>query len=60
MAAEVRMLRLSDTMENATVMSWLKQVGDTVSEDDPLLEVETDKANTEIIRNHYHEEFFCF
>ena len=48
MATEVRMLRLSDTMENATVVSWLKQEGDTVSEGDPLLEVETDKANVEI------------
>ena len=40
----ITMPRLSDTMEEGTVASWLKKVGDTVSEGDILAEIETDKA----------------
>ncbi len=43
----VRMPRLSDTMEEGTVATWIKQVGDTVSEGDILAEIETDKATME-------------
>ena len=43
----VRMPRLSDTMEEGTVASWIKKVGDTVSEGDILAEIETDKATME-------------
>lgn len=43
----VSMPRLSDTMEEGTVASWLKKVGDTVSEGDILAEIETDKATME-------------
>ena len=43
----VTMPRLSDTMEEGTVASWLKKVGDTVSEGDILAEIETDKATME-------------
>ncbi len=43
----VTMPRLSDTMEEGTVASWLKQVGDEVSEGDILAEIETDKATME-------------
>ena len=43
----ITMPRLSDTMEEGTVASWLKQVGDTVSEGDILAEIETDKATME-------------
>ena len=38
------MPRLSDSMEEATVQTWLKQPGDRVSRGEPLVEVETDKA----------------
>jgi len=38
------MPRLSDSMEEATVVRWLKQPGDSVSKGDELVEVETDKA----------------
>lgn len=31
-------------MSEGTLISWLKQVGDTVTEDEPLVEVETEKA----------------
>jgi pyruvate dehydrogenase E2 component (dihydrolipoamide acetyltransferase) len=43
----VTMPRLSDTMEEGTVATWLKQVGDEVSEGDILAEIETDKATME-------------
>ena len=41
------MPRLSDTMEEGTVASWLKKEGDTVEEGDILAEIETDKATME-------------
>ncbi|TYA58243.1 pyruvate dehydrogenase complex dihydrolipoamide acetyltransferase [Formosa maritima] len=43
----VTMPRLSDTMEEGTVATWLKKVGDNVSEGDILAEIETDKATME-------------
>ncbi|MBC9798295.1 pyruvate dehydrogenase complex dihydrolipoamide acetyltransferase [Sinomicrobium weinanense] len=43
----VSMPRLSDTMEEGTVASWLKKVGDKVEEGDILAEIETDKATME-------------
>lgn len=43
----VKMPRLSDTMEEGTVASWLKNVGDDVEEGDILAEIETDKATME-------------
>lgn len=43
----VTMPRLSDTMEEGTVASWLKSVGDDVEEGDILAEIETDKATME-------------
>ncbi|MDP5229661.1 MAG: pyruvate dehydrogenase complex dihydrolipoamide acetyltransferase [Cellulophaga sp.] len=43
----VKMPRLSDTMEEGTVASWLKKVGDKVEEGDILAEIETDKATME-------------
>lgn len=43
----VKMPRLSDTMEEGTVASWLKKVGDQVEEGDILAEIETDKATME-------------
>ena len=47
MAIVVNMPRLSDTMEEGTVSSWLKKVGDKVEEGDILAEIETDKATME-------------
>ena len=41
---DIAMPRLSDSMEEATVVRWLKQPGDSVSKGDELVEVETDKA----------------
>lgn len=47
MATVITMPRLSDTMTEGTVASWLKKVGDKVSEGDILAEIETDKATME-------------
>ncbi len=43
----INMPRLSDTMEEGTVASWLKKKGDKVEEGDILAEIETDKATME-------------
>jgi pyruvate dehydrogenase E2 component (dihydrolipoamide acetyltransferase) len=47
MAEVINMPRLSDTMEEGTVATWLKKVGDLVKEGDILAEIETDKATME-------------
>ena len=47
MAEIINMPRLSDTMEEGTVATWFKKVGDTVKEGDILAEIETDKATME-------------
>lgn len=47
MAIIVNMPRLSDTMEEGTVATWLKKVGDKIEEGDILAEIETDKATME-------------
>ncbi len=48
MADVITMPRLSDTMEEGTIVEWFKNVGDQVSQGDVLAEVETDKANMEL------------
>ncbi|NBQ53051.1 MAG: pyruvate dehydrogenase, partial [Proteobacteria bacterium] len=47
MANIVEMPKLSDTMEEGAVASWLKKEGDTVEEGGSLCEIETDKATME-------------
>ncbi len=47
MAELIKMPRLSDTMEEGTVATWFKKVGDSVKEGDILAEIETDKATME-------------
>ena len=39
------MPRLSDSMEEGTILRWLKSVGEEVQRGDELVEIETDKAN---------------
>src|SRR5262245_43165523 len=48
MAISVQMPALGESVTAGTVTRWLKQEGDTVEQDEPLLEVSTDKADTEI------------
>ena len=45
MATDVTMPRLSDSMEEGTVLKWLVEVGGEVKRGEPLVEIETDKAN---------------
>src|SRR5687767_10851487 len=42
---DVTMPRLSDSMEEGTILKWLKSDGDDVSKGEELVEIETDKAN---------------
>ncbi|MFC5999860.1 2-oxoglutarate dehydrogenase, E2 component, dihydrolipoamide succinyltransferase [Quadrisphaera sp. GCM10027208] len=48
MSNSVEMPALGESVTEGTVTRWLKQVGDTVEVDEPLLEVSTDKVDTEI------------
>ncbi len=45
---DITMPKLGETVAEGTIGSWLKNVGDTVEFDDPLMEVSTDKVDSEI------------
>ncbi len=45
---EVKMPKLGESIVSATIVHWFKKVGDRVAVDEPLLEVSTDKVNSEI------------
>jgi pyruvate dehydrogenase E2 component (dihydrolipoamide acetyltransferase) len=48
MAVTVSMPQLGETVTEGTILSWAKQVGDHVDEDEVLLEISTDKVDTEV------------
>ena len=48
MATSIEMPELGESVTEGTITTWLKKVGDTVEVDEPLLEVSTDKVDTEI------------
>jgi len=48
MPTEVVMPEIGETVVSGTIVTWLKQVGDEIEVDEPLVEVATDKANVEI------------
>ncbi|HJQ00539.1 MAG TPA: biotin/lipoyl-containing protein, partial [Jatrophihabitans sp.] len=48
MPVSVTMPRLGESVTEGTVTRWLKQEGDQVAADEPLLEVSTDKVDTEV------------
>ncbi|WP_305764005.1 biotin/lipoyl-containing protein, partial [Corynebacterium sp. HMSC08D02] len=48
MAHSVEMPELGESVTEGTITTWLKEVGDKVEVDEPLLEVSTDKVDTEI------------
>jgi pyruvate dehydrogenase E2 component (dihydrolipoamide acetyltransferase) len=48
MASEITMPKLSDTMEEGTLVSWKKSVGEMVKRGDIIAEIETDKANMDL------------
>lgn len=49
MPTEVKLPQFSMGMSAATIVKWLKQVGDRVEMDDPLVEIEAEKANIEVV-----------
>ena len=52
MAFEVRIPTLGESVNEGVIVRWAKQDGDTVGPDDILLELETDKAATELAADH--------
>lgn len=49
---EMMMPKMGESVMEGTVLSWLKNVGDKIEEDESLLEVATDKVDTEIPATH--------
>ena len=48
MSNQILVPSLGESVTEATVSKWLKQVGEEVSSDEPLVELETDKVNVEV------------
>ena len=48
MSEPIKMPALGESVTTGTVTTWLKNVGDAVSLDEPILEVSTDKVDTEV------------
>ncbi len=48
MSVEVVMPQMGESIAEGTISKWLKQVGDTVERDEPLLEISTDKVDAEV------------
>ena len=48
MATEIRVPTLGESVTEATIGKWLKQPGEAVSADEPLVELETDKVSVEV------------
>ena len=45
---ELIMPKMGESIMEATILKWVKQVGDSVSEDETILEIATDKVDSEI------------
>ena len=45
---EIRLPKMGESVTEATITNWLKQVGDAVALDEPLVEVATDKVDNEL------------
>ena len=48
MATVIKMPQLGESVAEGTIGRWLKQVGDPVARDEPLVEIQTDKVNAEV------------
>jgi 2-oxoglutarate dehydrogenase E2 component (dihydrolipoamide succinyltransferase) len=48
MAIEIRVPKMGESVTEGVIAQWLKQVGDTVAADEPVVEVETDKITVEV------------
>ena len=49
--AEIRVPTLGESVTEATIGKWFKQVGEPVAVDEPLVELETDKVTIEALRH---------
>jgi len=49
---EVVMPKMGESVMEGTILNWLKKVGDKIEQDEPILEVATDKVDTEIPSTH--------
>ena len=45
---EIKLPKMGESIKEATVLNWLKQVGESVEKDEPILEVATDKVDSEV------------
>src|SRR5436305_812217 len=48
MATNVVMPKMGESISEGTILRWLKKEGDTVAKDEPILEISTDKVDTEV------------
>ena len=48
MATEIRVPTLGESVSEATIAQWFKKPGDAVNQDEPLVELETDKVTVEV------------
>jgi pyruvate dehydrogenase E2 component (dihydrolipoamide acetyltransferase) len=48
MATDVVMPKMGESITEGTVLRWLKKEGDAVAKDEPILEISTDKVDTEV------------
>ena len=48
MSFTITMPQLGETVTEGTILSWVKQIGEYVAEDDILVEISTDKVDTEV------------
>ncbi len=48
MAIEIKVPNVGESITEVTIAEWLKKVGDTVAEDEPVVTLETDKANVDV------------
>ena len=45
---ELKLPKMGESVAEATITSWLKNVGDTIEMDEPVLEIATDKVDSEV------------
>jgi len=45
---ELKMPKMGETVQESTITRWFKKEGDKVSEDEPIVEISTDKVDTEV------------
>ena len=48
MATEIKVPPLGESLTHGTIANWLKNLGDEIQEDEPILELETDKVTIEV------------